>query len=195
VLAKEEVLQFEAPLQGVQVTYAGPAYKSLEEVREIEKEAYDRGYQAAEQYYKQQLVEYRKELHSLEESLVKNIDQAFNEMVDAVHGRMPGLALKLVKKVWSGILWDGDAVRGMIEELLSEYCSGNDTVEVLLSASDLQTLEGFDPNTPFGKVILKEDMTLRPGDCMMRTSLGLIDARLETKFKKIEKELGGVDKA
>ena len=112
-------------------------------------------------------------------------------MVETVQSRIPGLAVQLVKKVWSGLMWDGDAVRGMIEEILAEYCTGKETVEVFLSASDLHLLEGFEEDTPYGKVILKEDMTLKPGDCLVQTKFGLIDARLETKFKKIEKELGG----
>ena len=187
----EESIKLKEPLKRMKVVYAGPSSFSLEEVRMLEREAYEAGYAAAEQYLNMQILEYRKELHSLEGGLLKNVDKAFNEMVDTVQARIPGLAVQLVKKVWSGLMWDGDAVRGMVEEILAEYCTGKETVEVFLSASDLHLLEGFEEDTPYGKVILKEDMTLKPGDCLVRTKFGLIDARLETKFKKIEKELGG----
>lgn len=190
-LLVEESIALKEPLKGVRVTYAGPSTFTLEDVRKREKEAYQSGYAAAEQYLNMQILEYRKELHSLEGGLLKNVDTSFNEMVETVQARIPGLAIQLVKKVWSGLMWDGDAVRGMVEEILAEYCTGKETVEVFLSASDLHLLEGFEEDTPYGKVVLKEDMTLKPGDCLVQTKFGLIDARLETKFKKIEKELGG----
>ena len=157
----------------------------------IFQEGYEKGKQDAEGFFNMQLVEYRNELASLHEMLSKNLSEKYDAMVKEAQQRIPVVILALLKKIWAHLDWDGQSVKSMIDQALMAYLPGESPLEVYLSPNDLAMFEELNVKLTYDGIAFKEDLSLKRGDCLIKSRLGILDARVDTKFKRIEEEFVG----
>lgn len=185
-------IRFHKPLKSLTWGVLPDIILSEKKIQHTYQEGYENGRLAAEQFYNMQLLEYRKELASLQESLTKNMEREYVSMVEDFKKRMPQIILNLLKKVWSHLEWNCDDVRAMVDEALMAYAPDEMPLEVYLSASDMALFEEMNIHQNYAHIIFKEDLSLDKGDCFIKSRFGILDSRVDTKLKRVEEELSHV---
>lgn len=182
-------IAFNNPLRGASFTRYEATISVAQQIELARKEGYERGREDAERFYNMQLVDYRKELVSLHENLGESLDREYQSMLSEFKARMPAIVVSLLKKVWSHLEWEGDDIRSMVDEALMAYAPGEAPLEVYLSPMDMTLFEEMEVKGQYGSVVFKEDLSLKQGDCLVKSRFGLLDGRLETKLRRVEAEL------
>lgn len=133
----------------------------------------------------------QEEIQSQLMGLVSKIDKDVEELLQAMQAEIPGLVIKLLKKVLGAYAIDASMIHSILQDALKEVSEDNAYVEVFISQQDWDTLKLDDADWAhsYPKVSFFRDEKLKSGDCLLKSRFGLIDGRLEKKLLKIEKEL------
>jgi flagellar biosynthesis/type III secretory pathway protein FliH len=187
---RAETVQISRPLRNVRlVRPAPPVFYTAEELEAARKESYQRGCTDTSAVMEQHLVEQRDEtLHLQDKTFAALIDRN-NDLVTQLRSALPELTLEAVRRVLAQTEIDRDLVLRLVEELLAEISEGRQTIEVILSARDLELIEGVDARfrEKFPELEFRADADLQPGDCIARSRHGAIDGRIATKLKTVER--------
>ena len=180
LLLEEAQLEVDKLLQEAQM-------QAEKHAKEVAEEAWQRGYAegmeaAAEQY--RALIE---EAEKIRASAAEDYESQMNSMEED----MVSLALDVARKAVAGELSTNRAViMQLIQDALPKCSNKNDAI-IKVSVEDgdyleenleelYSGLEGVDG------LEIKKDGALKPGDCIIETSLGSVDAGTETRLDKIE---------
>ena len=127
----------------------------------------------------------------MQQSVFKNMHAEFEKLVEEINSRLPELVLAMLHRVLADTPMDRQLVCKIIDETLGQFISKDEDLEIRLSKSDLALLRGGEESSEdlYPGITLLEDPALQPGDCLVRSRFGLVDARVQTKILKIEKEL------
>ncbi len=179
-------------IRGVTLGYFGPPPLPLSEVAKREAAAFQRGKQEAAAVFDRQIVEMRQELLHLQQTVFQRLDDEFRQMQATVGERLPDLILALVRRILAGLELDPGAVKALVDEVLSEMSQGGE-IEVVLCPKDMELLGSAkeDFMNDYAGLKFTADAGLGSGDCMVRSRFGLVDARIETKLRKLDVELRG----
>ena len=179
------------PVQSMALAGYGEQPVSISTAREWEAEAYARGRKEAEEFAQAQIVEMRSEFLKLQEQLFENIENQFQSLVQVYSERIPDLVIAMVRRLWGGLELTSAEVMQNFEDLLSEMGSDREELEVCLASEDLALIRDLDQGAldQLSKIELKEDTSLKKGDCLIMSRFGMIDGRIETKLKNVEQEL------
>ncbi|MCZ7584248.1 MAG: FliH/SctL family protein [Deltaproteobacteria bacterium] len=156
---------------------------------EIERSAYQEGFAKGEragiELGKQQMGPVLERLHDLLEELTR----ARESMLAAMEGKVVALAIDMAEKIIrKEIERDGDVVKTVVREvMMNSVDHGRVTVRVAPSEHmtvqelrpDLLKMKGVD------EVVVVPDERITPGGCLLETSKGVVDARLETGLSEI----------
>jgi len=182
-----------APIIGVDVEAYGEPPVSYAVAKEWEQRGYARGRQEAEAFAQAQIVETRDEYLQVQEALFQRIHEQFEQMVSTVATRVPNLVLAMVRRLWGGLELTPESVRQNLEDLLREISPDGEQLQVLLCPEDFALLQESDKGqfASLNGLVLVEDEGLEKGDCLIRSRFGTVDARIETKLKKVAEEMRG----
>ena len=187
---------FDAPVKGISIAPSVPPEPpaptfSEEEVQQRENAARTQATQQAQQEANQQIVQLRQQASTLQTGALQKLDGEFQNLIHQVNTRLPELVIALVKRVLVDVKIDADTVKAIVDETISEISSENEAMEVRLSPNDLRIMEWMVPQfqNSYPNLTFKEDAALQPGDCLLNSRFGLIDATVEKKLQILEQDL------
>jgi flagellar biosynthesis/type III secretory pathway protein FliH len=181
------------PLKGLRISYIGKKPVPGDEAAETAKAEYKRGYQKAREFYERKIVNMQKEMAALQDQVLNKIEGNIKSLEKEINGNLPDLIMAIVRKIWNGMEVDHATLIRLIEEVLDQVSPGEEGLEVYLCPSDygrlLQNDSGVSSRYPGLKIV--EDKALSSGDVALRSRFGHVDARIQTKFRKMCEELKG----
>jgi len=164
--------------------------KAEAEAKSIEEEAWQRGYAEGMEAAAAQ----NKALLEEAERIRQSAAEEYDNILAGMEADILDLAIKIARKVVAGELAaNRDVILQIVSSTIRE-CSDKSNLVVKVSPSDCEYLnenrerlaamtEGAD------SIEIKAESVMKPGDCIVDSSLGSIDAGVSTKLDKIEKAL------
>jgi flagellar assembly protein FliH len=142
---------------------------------------------AVTQAYDEQIARLKTDVSAIVERILSGVVEKHGEALEQMRGLLPSLVQEAMTRVVSGIQWEENAIRGVVQDLLTEVAPGAENVEVQLCRADLARMEKFQPQMrqKFPTLQFSENDELAPGDCMVRTRFGVLDGRLGTKIRAV----------
>lgn len=164
---------------------------SLEDHEAACQEAYNRGFQEATDALTNQIAEQRAEVAQLQDAVFKNLATQAETLAHEVSHILPDLVLEITHRVLAGFKPDAATVARIISETLAEVAPGTTDVEVRLHPQDLALVQGVDAamEQKYPGIKFQADSDLTPGDCLVKSRFGTIDARLLTKLQNVARSL------
>ena len=162
-----------------------------EKAGEIEKQVYAQGFLKGE---KAGMASERKKvepfLNNFYQALLE-LERVKSEICVNAEKETIDLALAIAKKiVGHEVSMNKDFVLGVVKDALKKSVD-NDKITVRINPSDLQFIK--DARIQFSdyvdnieKIAFEEDKTILNGGCVIETSLGEIDARIDKQFQAVE---------
>lgn len=158
---------------------------------EIEAKAYHQGYSdGREAGMEVARKEVTPKIRDLDEAL-RELDRIKKEFSQTLEKEALSLALAVAKKVVGYEMQrNANAIVQVIRQALQKVVDDGN-IRVRVHPSQIQTIENarseFADLVPKTEtIVLEADQSLTPGGCLIETSFGDIDARLETQFQVIE---------
>lgn len=185
---------FPSYLKSVAIAQSGPAPIGGDTLKEELKKSYSQGYQDASNVFNAQILEMRRQMQEHAHGVLSKIENSYGDMASAIVAELPELIVASVHKIVSEAVMDPAVLRGRVNELLEKSCPQNEPVEVVLNKEDLERLQKLDESyvSRHPRLTFKVDETLQPGDCLLRTKFGEVDAKLKTQLQRLFEELQGV---
>jgi flagellar biosynthesis/type III secretory pathway protein FliH len=187
VQGQEQVL-----LDSVQEQADALLRKAQLQAAEIEKEAYERGFNEGQKAGKEvgeKMVEASLKQYALTLEELANLR---TQVLTASEREVVRLALEISRKVVKReVTIDEDIILALVKVAMNRL--GEESVmTVRLNPRDVQSILRFRNAADRGSVLndaikLVEDPLISRGGCLIETESGIIDARVEEQFKEIEK--------
>ncbi len=200
-----ETIRFERPLRDVRLAgrHASAQDRARERAAEQAQHAaevagareagYRQGRAEADAAFAGQLMAQRQEVSELADGVLRRLREQETVLAVQARGCVPGLVMNIVRRVLAGMVPDAARLEGIIEQALGEAPADQEqSLEVAISPGDLQRLEnmaGDGLRARHPNLHLRADVALSQDDCLVRGGFGLIDARMETKLRAIERLL------
>lgn len=186
-----ETIQFRQPLRKVRLTYAGPPAVSTTQVETLVAEAVQQAREAAEDEGKQQLLEARVEYQHLHDQVLGSINERYESLVDEIHSRLPGLLMAGLRRLLPEVALNGDAVEQLVMDTARGLLEKGEAIEVRLCEADLAALREASPDfeARHPRLTFTSDGGLGRGDCLISSRYGQVDARVEVKLNRLEREV------
>ena len=145
-----------------------------------EKDAYQKGYDVGQG-----------DLEALKRGIVEKLGSSYDQVLKEISERLPGLVIKVAKKVLGEVTLDADQVAGIIKEVLENSAPEGECLEVSLSEEDYQLLHSsaHEIMRKYPKVVYLADAGLVSGDCLVLSRFGLVDATVKTKLEQVEEKI------
>ena len=181
-------LSFSVPLKTVHLAGQGKLPRfSAEDLAAAREEARQEASDAVTQAYDEQIARLKTDVSAIVERILSGLVEKHGEALEQMRGLLPSLVQEAMTRIVSGIQWEENAIRGVVQDLLSEVAPGADTVEVQLCRVDLVRMEKFQPQMrqKFPTLQFSENDELAPGDCVVRTRFGVLDGRMNTKIQAV----------
>lgn len=181
-------LSFIAPLKSVHRAGEGKLPRfSAEDMVRAREEAREEASEAVTLAYDDQITRLKSDVSAIVERILSEMVHRHGEALDQVRSLLPALVKEAVTRVVSGVVWEDEAVKGVVNDLLAEVAPGADMVEVQLCRVDLARMEKFQPQMrqKFPTLQFSVNDELGTGDCVVRTRFGVLDGRLATKIEAV----------
>lgn len=181
---------FDRPLKSAAVVQGKGSLFTAKEIEALEKAAFARGLEHAQAVHSKQLAAQQSEFASLATGVLSKVGQAENAAVGELTKIIPALIRDISERLLAGYKPSAEVVSRICEESIAGLSAETDEVEMNLAAHDLELLrqhapEWFTRAGSTGKLRMNADHSLKPGDCVIKSRFGLIDARLETKMRAL----------
>jgi flagellar assembly protein FliH len=188
----KRTLHLPRELSGVSVARSGPAPLAVAEAEARVEAAREETRARVEAFCDRQIHETREEMLVLQNEVFGKLDQEFDALKRQLREGLPELVIALTERVLGQIELDRDALRQMVFNLLDEIAPDTAEVRLLLHPRDKELVEGLDAElaTRYSSLEVVGEPSLERGDCQVRTRFGLVDARLQTKLKRVSEEVG-----
>ncbi len=160
---------------------------------EREDESFEKGRQAAESSFSQQLVSQRNEMLELQNGVLNSVRNAIPQVIRDTESMLIDLAVATAERLVAGMPIDRESVEAAIREALTQVEDGSQ-VRVLLHAEDMTLLkkgssELLVADESGGPLLIEPSPEITRGGCILRTRFGDIDARRETKLEQMKQAL------
>ncbi len=187
-----EPVQFE---EGRDKTVFGKGLKKGDEVRELEKEGYEKGY--AEGYdkgVKDGEKETAAKLKRLE-GIIKEIEGYKEKKVNELLPQFTDLSMEIAKKiVHKEIELDKDVIMHIARDAVKRIEESVEEVVIKVSHMDYEVmiahLNELKEQSGLKNIIIEPQQAISPGGCYIETRTGEIDARIEEQTKEISDAVG-----
>jgi flagellar biosynthesis/type III secretory pathway protein FliH len=163
------------------------------QVIEREKTSFEAGRAEGERALRNQLVQQRSELQSLQQGVLANLQNAIPALVHEAEGYLVNLAFEIAQKLVGELPITVSMVELAIREGLTRV-EHQCEIEIVLNPNDLALLEKG--NSSFLSHELSEKRikitpsgTVSPGGCIVQTDFGIIDVQREAKLATIRASL------
>lgn len=161
--------------------------EACERIKALEAEArqqgFEKGYEEAKNMYEHLLSE--------AENIREHAKVEYSEVMAGIERDAIELIMDIARRViGEEITLNKGHLVNIVGEALGKS-SNRDNITVRVSAQDYDyVLDNTDKLLSMaegiGEIDIKKDAALKPGDCLVETSYGSIDAGVETKLRKIE---------
>ena len=151
------------------------------------EEAWQRGYGEGMEAARQQ----NESILAEAEEIRLAASEEHDSIMAGMEAEIVELVLGVARKVISGeVISNGNVILQLVKEAM-QNCSSKDGAILRVSPEDFESLNGnMDESLATAEgadsLEIKKDSTLKQGDCIVETSLGSVDAGVETRLGKIE---------
>ena len=161
------------------------------ELQDLREQARREGAEDTRRFADSQMVEMRTEVQQLNESLFETLRQTETRLADQVRSALPGLAVEIGRRLLAGWEPPPEVVERICHEALEELYPETSGLELVISARDSELLEKLNPGwlTEFSNLKITVDPNLHPGDCLVRSRFGVVDARGNTRLRSLQDSL------
>jgi flagellar biosynthesis/type III secretory pathway protein FliH len=188
-----ENIPLPAPLRDARV--AGPALVHTPPNPALQdqwKASYDLGRIEGEKALSEQLFKQRADLHELMQGLVNSLKQAVPQVVRETESMVVSLALEVAQKLVGDLPISVPMVEAAVRDALLQV-EGTEQLTVRLHPADLELLQNsgspvLNTESPSECRFLGSSEVTR-GGCLVQTRFGVVDARRETKFDLLKRNL------
>lgn len=158
-----------------------------------QKDSFDRGYAEASSQLNEQITKLQQDAQNLQDQILKGIQEKFTELTQEISERLPTLIVSLTRRALGGIELDEEKIKAIIQDNLKEVSDLTGPLTLFLSPQDYELMDKTDKQFASKHAIInfEKDESLSSGDCLIKSSFGLIDGRMDTKLKKVKEELKG----
>jgi flagellar assembly protein FliH len=189
-----ETITLPKPLRDVFLNMPNSASATGAEGRQDPWQAgYDTGRIDGEKALSEQLIQQRAETHELFQGLLTSLRQAVPQVIRDTESMMVSLALEVAQKIVANMPISAAMVEAAVRDALAQV-EGTVQVTVRLHPADLELLQntqspllGSDESSNEFRFLASSDVTR--GGCLVQTRFGTIDARRETKFDLLKRNL------
>lgn len=184
-------IRFSAPLRNVRAGSSREQMLCKAEVDHLLREEYQKGIEAGQKSLGQQLVQQRNDLLELQNGVLRSLQETLPRVVQDCEQALVGIALDIAKRVLGEVPMTGEMVEAAVRGALNEI-KGVAEYQVHVHPDDLILLQAINSDllpATGAPVVFNPDETISRGGCLVRTRLGTIDARRETKWKRVEEAL------
>lgn len=191
-MPSSRMIHFDRALTGAAIRTPGAARLYTED--EVEKErrlAREAGAEDARRFGEQQLVEFRTEIHHLQSETFTRLASASENLSDQVRQALPAIALEIGRRLLSGFEPPPELVAKICREALDQLFPETVALELVLSERDAGIMEATRPGwiNEFAGLKITADPSLKPGDCVVRSRFGVVDARADTRLAALGQSL------
>jgi flagellar assembly protein FliH len=156
-------------------------------------DGYEQGRIEGENRLGQQLVTQRRELHDLLSGTLESLRQAVPQVVRDTENMMVSLALDVARKLVSDMPVSVEMVEAAVHDAL-KHVESSAQVTVRLHPADLELLQKVDSpllasSQSSNDFRFLSSVEVSRGGCLVETRFGTVDARRETKFDLIAKNI------
>jgi len=191
-MSLSKLVVFDRPLQGATaVVHARTRSLTEAELQDMREQYRREGAEDTRRFADAQMVEMRSEVQQLNESLFEALRQAETRLADQVRAALPGLAVEIGRRLLAGWEPPVEVVERICHEALDELFPETAGLELVISERDSELLEKLNPGwlTEFSGLKITPDVNLHPGDCLVRSRFGVVDARGATRLHSLQDSL------
>ncbi len=191
-MSLSKLVVFDRPLHGATAVVRARARTLTEaELQELREQARREGAEDTRRFADAQLVEMRTEVQQLNETLFEALRQAETRLADQVRAALPGLAVEIGRRLLAGWEPPVEVVERICHDALDELFPETTGLELVVSARDAALLEKVNPGwlADFTGLKITTEANLQPGDCLVRSRFGVVDARGTTRLRALQESL------
>jgi len=188
-----KLIAFDRPLNGAVLPGSAGRCFTESELSARAEEAYRKGVDATRAAVDQKLVEMRVDLEQLSDGVLRKLATVESSTLNQLREALPGLALEIARRLLAGYEPPAEIVEKLCHEALEQLFPEREGLELSLCPRDAELLEQVNPGWigRYPGLKVKQDATLAPGDCQVRSRFGLTDARQQTKLTVLSHGLSG----
>ncbi len=183
---KAELLLQEAQLEADRLMQTSRE-QAQERAENIAEEAWQKGYAEGMEAAAQQ----NRSLLEEAELINRNAAEEYESQMNSMEADMVSLVIDVARKAVAGELaTNNEVIMQLVRDALPG-CSGKSDALIKVSPEDADYLEEnigelYSEVDGVDNLEIKRDSALKPGDCIIETSLGSVDAGAATRLDKIE---------
>jgi flagellar assembly protein FliH len=124
----------------------------------------------------------------LQKEVLKRLEDRVESVLKQVREVLPQLVLESSARILASTPIDGAVLDRIIRELLSEVLPDSEDLEVQLSPADFALISARQAEwgERYPRIEFRSNEELRSGDCVVRTNFGIVDGRMQTKFRALD---------
>jgi flagellar assembly protein FliH len=179
-----KLIPFDRPLTGtVTPGRAGRLYTEAEFNAHGEA-SYRRGVDSARALADQQMVEIRSEVSQLSTGVLQELAHVEAGLLVQLRDQLPALALDIARHLLAGYEPPAETIDRLCRDALDQLFPERENLELILCPRDAELFNQHNPGwlDRYPGLKIRADLTLKPGDCQVRSRFGLTDARQQTKL-------------
>ena len=192
--SSSETITLSAPLRDARQTGTSTVSARVDAALEDQwKASYDLGRIEGEKALSEQLLKQRADMHELMQGLLTSLRQAVPQVVRETETMVVSIALEVAQKLVSDMPISVPMVEAAVRDALSQV-EGTAQLTIRLHPADLELLKNAD--SPIlastdgnGEFRFLGSPEVTRGGCLVQTRFGTVDARRETKFDLIKRNL------
>lgn len=189
-----ETITLAKPLRDVLLAVPkSPAASSAPTAPDPWQSSYDLGRIDGEKALSEQLLKQRAETHELFQGLMTSLRRAVPQVVHDTESMMISLALEVAQKLVADMPISAAMVEAAVQDALGQV-EGTAQVTVRLHPADLELLQSAHSSLLLAgegandfRFLGSPEVTR--GGCLVQTRFGMVDARRETKFDLLKRNL------
>lgn len=183
-MAHAFLVSFDRRLKGAVLPNQQGRYCNEAELVQRDREAFDRGVDAARAKVDQQIVELRTDMRQLGDGVFQKLSDLEPVLATQLRDALPALALEIARRLLAGYEPPPEIVARLCEEALGELFPERENLELIVSERDAALLEKVCPAwlARYPGLRMRTEASFVPGDCQVRSRFGLTDARLQAKL-------------
>lgn len=188
-----EKIKLSAPLRDARHPGPAPVVSSSTEPKDQWQASYELGRIEGEKALSEQLFKQRADMHELMEGILKSLRQAVPQVVRDTENMVVSLALEVAQKIVGDLPISVPAVEAAVRDALLQV-EGTEQLTVRLHPADLELLQNSGSpiltnadNASECRFLGSAEVTR--GGCLVQTRFGTVDARRETKFDLLKRNL------
>tara|TARA_Y100001934_G_scaffold279403_1_gene383076 strand:+ start:8395 stop:9063 length:669 start_codon:yes stop_codon:yes gene_type:complete len=143
-LSYNRTISFTEQPKGFTVDYLGPEPVPAAEVENRERAARELGKREALDEARQELQRMRVEFGDRHDQVLATLQNQFSEMTQELIKRLPELTIALTERILGEISLDREMIVGVVTNLIGEFATEDEKLEVFLSPEDLNLLKAGD---------------------------------------------------